>query len=135
LLPSSFSALDLSFDFSSVSNYSGTSRTFSVDFFQGTTLIGNAFLYTVPFVDGTTSWTAVALNVYGLLSGYAGQTVELRFSDFIPQSWTGPAGLGLDAVSLEATVPATVPEPTLLTLLGVGFAGIGYRRTRRKQTV
>jgi len=51
----------------------------------------------------------------------------------IPEYFSGPAGLGLDDVSLNVnTAPVVqVPEPGALGLLGLGLAGLGLLRRRK----
>ena len=48
------------------------------------------------------------------LSAYAGQTVRIRFTEIIPESYTGPAILELDDISLTyvAAPPTTKSTPT-----------------------
>jgi hypothetical protein len=50
--------------------------------------------------------------------------VGLPLSASVPEPWTGGAGMGVDEVSLEVTVP----EPPVIALLGIGLAAIGCRR-------
>lgn len=63
------------------------------------------------------------------VSAYSGSTVRVHFREFIPETYTGPANLELDNLSLTAV--AAVPEPTTFALLGLGFAGIAFSRRKR----
>ncbi|MFN9237906.1 MAG: PEP-CTERM sorting domain-containing protein [Planctomyces sp.] len=78
-----------------------------------------------PFTD--TGWLNNSLD----LSSFIGSTIRLEFFQSIPESYTGPAHLELDDISLSAAVP----EPSSLTLFGIGacVAGIGACRRRRRQ--
>jgi hypothetical protein len=131
LLPTGLSSANLSWSDTSVSGYSGTPRTLSVDFYDGATLLGNVFTYVVPSSDGLAGWDARSFDVSALLAPYGGSTVQLRFSNSIPESWTGPAGLGLDVVSLQVEAAAPVPEPGSIMLLASGLAALRVRRRRK----
>lgn len=131
VVPTGLTAASLSWSDSSVSGYSGSARSFSVDLLEGSTLLANIFTYSVPFSDGNAAWDARSFDVSALLTANIGDTLTLRFSNFIPQVWTGPAGLGVDDVSLSASV-SSVPEPGTLALLGLGLAGAVFSRRRTR---
>lgn len=128
-LPGSISAATLSFMDESIMAYSGALRSFRVDLFDATntTLLFNFYLEQ-PGTNSNTPWTTHSMDVTADLLAYAGQNVTLRFSNIIPQAYSGPAGFGLDNISLVAQVP----EPTTLAMLGLGLLGLASVR-RRKQ--
>ncbi len=105
-------------------------RVFSVQFLD----ISNALLgtvYTQAYTGtGADPWTARSFDVLAMLAAYGGQTVRLRFSVDVPETWTGPAGLGLDAVSLDVD---SVPEPGSLLLLGSGLIGLAFWKRRARK--
>lgn len=120
---------------SSMSAYSGLPRVFSVDFLLGTMRLDNVFSYNVPFYDGNAAWDFRSFDVGAILSAHAGETLTLRFTNYIPESWRGAAGFGLDGVSLTADLtplapPAAISEPASLGLLGIGLLAL-YRIRRR----
>lgn len=64
----------------------------------GGTPIDIPFSYSAPPGTETgTGWMPITLD----LSAFAGQTVWLCFVETIPESFTGPAQLGLDGISLD----------------------------------
>lgn len=68
------------------------------------------------------------------LSSYAGSTVRIDFREFIPETFTGPANIEFDNLSLQATPSNTVPEPATLiiwSLLGGLAITAGWRRRRK----
>ena len=119
---------NLSFSFSSVSNYSGADRHFSAGIYDGQTMIAGFYDYVVRHSDSNRGWDTIDLDIVADIIDFGGQTLELRFTNSIPAAWRGPAGLGLDNVSLIAAVP----EPGSLALLGIGIIGMGIAK-RRKQ--
>jgi hypothetical protein len=74
-------------------------------------------------VVGDTGWISATAD----LSPFAGSSVRIYFFESIPESFTGPGQLEIDAVSLRTPVP----EPAALALLGLGLAGVGLGRRRR----
>lgn len=113
------------------------SRVFSLFFLDAADdLIGEVFSLVIdPSQQNTGSidWTDNNLDVTGLLGSRGGQTVTLVANVFIPQIFTGPAGFGLDEVTLEIETTA-IPVPASVWLLGTAFAGLlGHRRLSRRR--
>jgi hypothetical protein len=108
-------------------NYDGEPRIFSVAFYDatGSNLLGTVFSEDLDYTT-IQPWTSLTFDVTALLSAQAGNTIALRFTESIPQSYTGPAGFGLDNVSLQATVP----EPSSVALLGLGLLGFVASRCK-----
>ena len=131
-VPTGLTSALLSWKDSDLSFYSGNARTFSVDLFNssGTTLLGNAFTRSVPNSDGDSAWVPHSVDVTSILQPWVGSSAQLRFTVSIPQTWTGPAGLGVDSISILASVnnppvasangPYTVIEGGTVTLNGSG---------------
>lgn len=131
VVSSGLTAAALSWSDSSVSNYSGAARLFFVDILKGTTLLANIYTYSVPLTDFDAGWNARSFDISSLLLANVGNTLTLRFSNSIPSVWTGPAGLGVDEVSLLANV-STVPEPATLFMLGLGLSGIVFSKRHKR---
>lgn len=129
-VPQGLKEATLSWRDSIVASYTGQARTFKVDILQGTTLLGNVFSHNVVN-DNVTTWDARSINVSALLASHQGENLTLRFSNYIPQSWTGGAGLAIDNVSLSAKVP----EPGSLLLVSLGLLAAGFTRRRHAQAV
>jgi len=128
----SVSSATLSWKHSARWNFSGAARMFDIDFFDatGATLLANLYNLTVSGSGNTGGWVSLSQGITGAINTLAGQTVRLTFSSYIPMTWTGPAGLGLDSVSILAT---PVPEPTTLVTLGLGLVGLGFGRRRSRR--
>ncbi len=79
-------------------SYSGTQRTLEVQVrnASGTTVLGIPYTYTLPF-SASTGWVSHTVD----LSAYTGQTIQLAFVQTVPENFTGPAGFGIDDISLH----------------------------------
>lgn len=134
VVPLHVATASLAWSDSSVTSYSGQARKFSVDLYAGNSLLGNLYLFNMPYSDNAPVWDARSVNVTALLASHGGESLTLRFSNIIPTAWTGPAGLGLDNIRLTgetAAPPAEVPEPASLLLVGLGLmAGALVRRRK-----
>ena len=109
-------------------------RIFSLSFLDSAdSLIAEIFRIEIGPDDGISSkigWTSEAFDVTSMLSGYSNQTVTLVADVFIPQAFTGPASMGLDAVNLDvvtSTVSASASGTISLLMMGI----IGMSATRR----
>jgi hypothetical protein len=125
-IPSGTIVGTLSFDDTSV-NSSDTGRTLAARFYDlsGTTLLLTAFIESTS--SNSNAWESHSVDVSAFLAANAGTSVRLEFDNTIPNVWSGPAGLGLDNVSLLSEVP----EPSALSLAALGLLGIVFGRRKR----
>ena len=89
-------------------------------------------IQTAPGDTDPQPWTSYSQDVFGAVSPFQGQNLQVRFAQVDNQ---GPFDIGFDNVSLNESMEEVVPEPSALAVFGIGacFAGIGgvWRRSRR----
>ena len=127
-IPLGTSAATLKWDLSQINTFDA-SRTFSARFYDQSGVSVLATAYSASTQSSSNAWQTKTADVSAFLAAHAGQTVQLEFDNTMLNTWTGPAGIGIDNISLNAIV--NVPEPASLMLLGLGLAGIAV--VRRKQ--
>ena len=97
---------------------------------SGDVLLGNILTEEFDFniVQQERDFTPISIDITDLLAANAGSEVELRFTNVIPEGFTGPGGFGLDDVSLSITA---VPEPSSAVVIALGLMACSLvRRTR-----
>lgn len=112
-------------------SFGGLPRVFDINLLDssGSTQLAN--LYSQSYNStGSFDWEVKDIDVLSLISGYQGQTVTIAFVTTIPQVWTGPAGFGIDAISLDIT--SSVPEPSTIAILTLGLFGLIPRKLKKK---
>ena len=109
----SMSNATLSWSDSFGADYSGLARTMTINIVGTTTT--TVYTYVLPYdLPTATGWTSHTLDITSALNNYVGQNVQLEFLLTIPEDATGPAGAGLDNVSLDVTAgPFDGTPPTL----------------------
>ena len=108
------------------------SREFLVDLYDdsGDVLLGNISSeeFDLNIVQQERGFTPVSFDITDLLAANAGSEVELRFTNVIPEGFTGPGGFGLDDVSL--TINA-IPEPSSSGVIALGLIACSLVRRVR----
>jgi hypothetical protein len=107
-------------------------RVYSVNLLNGSGgLVAN--LLTESFTNQTggilQNWTTHTSDISSYLPLLSGNTAEIQFNLYVPQSFTGPGVFALDQVSVNAGT--TVPEPETLALMGLGLLAIAATRRRK----
>lgn len=136
-LPAGLTAATLSWRDSITDGHVGAPRVFSINVWNAAGTILLTTLYSYNSAATTTGWVTHSVNTTAALAPLAGQNILLEFAASIPAGWTGGAGMGLDAVSLDAT--ASVSVPTLsewgLILLSMMMLAGAYWHSRRSAAI
>lgn len=133
VLPTSIAAASLSWLETYSLSFGGLPRQFLVELRDAANLNVLGTIDSQIFTGSAAlGWSTFNDDVTSLFQTFEGQTVTLAFTNVIPQYFSGPAGFGLDSVSLLVT-PGVVPEPASLALAGFGLAALGLTRRRKAQ--
>lgn len=153
----SHNGLLIEFDFMAIDSWDGSTTaggSVPSDFFNVTVDTGVEFSETVDaFVEsdgsittstdasllthgtnqGFTSWPDAAYQISLLVAGHTASTATVSFSAG-GNGWQGGGdeSWGIDNLRISAISTVAVPEPSILVLLGIGLAGIGFARNRMK---
>ena len=80
----------------------------------------------IPNIFNSSFYTQDSLALFGLIPD--GTTFDLSFDLMI---YSDPSAYNLFAVTETPSVP-TIPEPATITLFGLGLAGLGFSRRRKR---
>ena len=130
-LPESLASATLSFMDTVRMGIIGQARTFSIDLYDATNTTHLANLFNQSFTSVDQGWVSHSVDVLNALLQDAGQTVTLRISNVVPVNFTGPAGFGIDNISINVSSSA-VPEPGSMALVGLALAGLAACRRKQK---
>jgi hypothetical protein len=130
LVPTGLTSAQLGFLYTFI-NPSDATRTFGFRVLDGASSIFTQALAH----SGSLPWTSYTTDLTAFLAGQGGRTLTLQYFSNVPRTWTGPAGLGLDAVSLNVQAVTTTPEPASIVLVATGMLAVfGVARRRRTAT-
>ncbi len=82
----------------------------------------------VEIGTGTIIYNQYDTDVYGLLGGYHNEVI---FKDLADHSITGNFGVHYTISCGNDVLVGSVPEPAILTLLGLGFFGMAFFKRKR----
>lgn len=102
----------LSFRDAYIVSYSGDTRVIAVRLYAGSDVL-DAYTHSTAQPSSQQDWTFHTADVKEFLKAHAGMEITLAVENIIPQSYTGPAGYGIDDISLlyEAIPPVAIsPE-------------------------
>jgi hypothetical protein len=100
-IPTCFTTANISWIQSYNTSMHNQNRTISVDFYDSNLSVGNIYFFSFPLnTGGPVPWHKISKNVTSILNSQRGKSLKLRFSIFIPETWSGPAGFVMDDVSL-----------------------------------
>lgn len=118
-----------SFDLSSINSFD-KNRTLTV-FLKDKTTLHSLSIYSASTYSSNSAWKTISVDISSFLSAAAGDQIILSIDNYIPKTWTGPAGLGIDNISVMANA-TSVPEPASYATLLAGLGLMGFMVRRRK---
>jgi hypothetical protein len=75
---------------------------------------------------------SVTQSISGLTTSLQTYSFGPEFSDLVAVHYTqGPSTTGEDDVIFDNVIVTAVPEPTSIALLGLGLAGLGFRKRKK----
>lgn len=116
-------------------NPSSTSEVLELAVTGSTGTVGNFTLFTqlvnidagfLFLLDGTDFNDLLAINVVGGITDFNNPPVQVASVGTDPMQWAR-------TTNLTGDLRFSVPEPGVLALLGLGFAGLGFARRNKKQ--
>ena len=124
---------EISFCCSSSTLGGPTGREFLIELFDSnntlvSTIYSEDFLWVNGASHSSNGWVSHTVDITSDLLSLQGQNVTLSFTSSIRDNFSGPAGFGLDAISLTTSVP----EPSTLAIFALGIMGLAARRLKKQ---